>query len=195
MRYERNVQSRANRGLPPMGRDAWDRSAEGLRSNQERGGEQETRAREGLSELIQRSLANNNQGEDVVQVTVRDPDSGEDITTRPDSIGRNEDGDIDIVHDHKDKSGEDKVIYNCEQMRAQKIMLRDPETGQPTGRHIVTVSSAHPRLDEPSPLPRPSRPLARDSEIYFTDANGRPTHQWIIDDRAPGGGFWEPLGG
>ncbi len=190
VRYERHLQKRANLGDEPLSRDEWQASNDQLRANNARGTEQQDAAREGLAARLGRDLTDNNAGQ-VVQQTVTDPKTGDPVNTRPDSIGRNENGEIDLVHDHKDLSGADKVQDNDAQMRAQRTLLEDPD-----GRHVVTMSSNEPNLSPESgmaPEPRPTGPLARGSDVYFTDESGTVTHHWIADSDLPGGGEWDPV--
>ena len=183
------MQSRANRGMEPLSRDRWQATNDQLRVNSLRT-EQQDAAREGLREHLGRDLTDNNRGT-VVQRTVTDPKTGDPVKTRPDSIGRNDDGKIDLAHDHKDLSGDDEVQNNDSQMRAQRILLEDPD-----GRHVVTLSSNDPNLSsgpEVASEPRPTGPLARQSVVSFTDESGRVTRRWRPDSDLPGGGSWEPV--
>ncbi|MBC6972250.1 ADP-ribosyltransferase [Bacillus sp. Xin] len=165
-------------------RKKWDVINERLRKSQERGGEEEIKGRIALEEHLDRKLENNNAGE-VVTYT-----SSEGHLTRPDSIGRNDKGEIDLVHDHKHKMGEkDQTIHNDRQMRAEREMLEAEN-----GSHVVTISSDKPDLNGIPPKPRPSGPLGEKSDIYFTDPNsGKVTHKWEANPDLPGGGRWKKI--
>jgi hypothetical protein len=193
MRFERYKQRLRNQGRAdeleePNLREKWDASKERLEANRERGAEQEDNGREALKKAIGRpDLRNNNAGE-VEQATFKDPETGKDVTTRPDSIATNEKGEVDVVHDHKDLSGKEKVVYDTEQMRAERKMITASD-----GKHYVTVSSNEPNLTGSPPVPRPSAPLAEKSTIIYSDQGGQPTHQWVVKDSLPGGGYWKKL--
>ena len=190
MRYERYEQKCANKGTEPMTRGEWDASNDRLRNNSQTGSVDEANARQGLGDYLGRDdIENNNEGE-VVQKTV-DVD-GKDVTTRPDSIGRNADGQIDLVHDHKSLNGDNPVAYDTEQMQAQRRLLEPPD-GDPNGEHVVTLSRDAADLTGDPPTPRPSGPLGNKSAVYFTDSNGTVTHQWVPDASLSGGGSWEPV--
>ncbi|MBX3274058.1 MAG: hypothetical protein KF729_27580, partial [Sandaracinaceae bacterium] len=89
--------------------------------------------------------------------------------TRPDSIGRNAAGEIDLVHEHKHLGGQEQTVYNTRQMERQREM---------GGTHIVTMSSDSPDLTGNPPRPRPSGPLAQESTVYYTDSAGTVTAEW-----------------
>lgn len=115
-------------------------------------------------------------------------ESSEGHLTHPDSIARNEKGEIDLIHDHKHKSGaDDQVVYNDSQMRAVREMLEADN-----GEHIVTISSDHPDLDAIPPKPRPSGPLGKESTVYYSDPKtGKIIRGWESNPDLPGGGFWK----
>jgi hypothetical protein len=169
-RYKRNCQSRKNRGKEELPYDKWKEKHDRMRKNSKRGYKEEPKAREALESHIGRKLENNNEG------TVR-MHTSEGKTTRPDSIGLNSDGKIDLVHDHKHFTGEgDQVIYDTKQLRAERKMIETKE-----GKHIVTVSSDNPNFDDMPIRPRPSRKLVEYSEIYYTNpGSGKITHKWDV---------------
>ncbi|SFK76323.1 WXG100 family type VII secretion target [Bacillus sp. 5mfcol3.1] len=180
IRYDRHCEETKK----PLERKDWDARTENLRKSQERGREEEIKGRKALGEHLDRQLEDNNAGE-VVTYT-----SSEGHLTRPDSIGRNDKGEIDLVHDHKHKMGEkEQTIHNDSQMRAEREMLEDKN-----GSHVVTISSDKPDLNGIPPKPRPSGPLGEKSEIYYTDpSSGKVTHKWEGNSRLPGGGRWKKL--
>lgn len=102
---------------------------------------QEAKGRDALIKFLNRDLKNNNKGEVITHTS-------DGKTVRPDSIGKNADGKIDLVHDHKHfmDTTEDQVIYNDEQMRTEKDMI---QTGD--GKHVVTMSSDNAHLNEIPP--------------------------------------------
>ncbi|MGF9888460.1 T7SS effector LXG polymorphic toxin [Priestia megaterium] len=165
----------------PLDREKWDVRNENLKKITERGREEEIKGRKALGEHLDRKLENNNVGE-VVTYT-----SSEGHLTRPDSIGRNSKGEIDLVHDHKHKiSDKEHVIHNDSQMRAERELAQGKN-----GRHVVTISSDKPDLNGIPPKPRPSGPLAKESDIFYTDpSSGRVTHKWEYHPDIPGGGIW-----
>ncbi|MEB2267028.1 transposase [Priestia megaterium] len=165
----------------PLDREKWDVRNENLKKITERGREEEIKGRKALGEHLDRKLENNNVGE-VVTYT-----SSEGHLTRPDSIGRNSKGEIDLVHDHKHKiSDKEHVIHNDSQMRAERELAQGKN-----GRHVVTISSDKPDLNGIPPKPRPSGPLAKESDIFYTDpSSGRVTHKWEYNPDIPGGGIW-----
>ena len=87
--------------------------------------------------------------------------------TRPDSLGNG------IVHEHKHftKNG-DQVVYNTKQMDTQRKAF--------PGEHHVTISSDNPvDLLGAKPNPRPSGPLALESEVSYYDIKlNKITHTW-----------------
>ncbi|RWQ76923.1 ADP-ribosyltransferase [Bacillus cereus] len=180
IRYNRHCEETKE----PLERKEWDVKRENLRKSQERGREEEIKGRKALGEHLNRTLEDNNSGK-VVTYT-----SSEGHLTRPDSIGRNAKDEIDLVHDHKHKiSDKEHVIHNDSQMRAEREMLEDKN-----GSHIVTISSDKPDLNGIPPHPRPSGPLGKDSDVYYTDPNsGKVTHKWENNTRLPGGGRWKKL--
>ncbi|HDR6297909.1 TPA: ADP-ribosyltransferase [Bacillus cereus] len=177
IRYNRHCEETKE----PLERKEWDVKRENLRKSQERGREEEIKGRKALGEHLNRTLEDNNSGK-VVTYT-----SSEGHLTRPDSIGRNAKDEIDLVHDHKHKiSDKEHVIHNDSQMRAEREMLEDK-----SGSHIVTISSDKPDLNGIPPHPRPSGPLAKESDIFYTDPNsGKVTHKWEAHPDIPGGGIW-----
>lgn len=177
IRYNRHCEETKE----PLERKEWDVKRENLRKSQERGREEEIKGRKALGEHLNRTLEDNNSGK-VVTYT-----SSEGHLTRPDSIGRNAKDEIDLVHDHKYKiSDKEHVIHNDSQMRAEREMLEDK-----SGSHIVTISSDKPDLNGIPPHPRPSGPLAKESDIFYTDPNnGKVTHKWEAHPDIPGGGIW-----
>ncbi|WP_242808206.1 ADP-ribosyltransferase [Bacillus sp. N447-1] len=180
IRYNRHCEETKE----PLERKEWDVKRENLKKSQERGREEEIKGRKALGEHLNRTLEDNNSGK-VVTYT-----SSEGHLTRPDSIGRNAKDEIDLVHDHKHKISDKKhVIHNDSQMRAEREMLEDKN-----GSHIVTISSDKPDLNGIPPHPRPSGPLGKDSDVYYTDPNsGKVTHKWENNTRLPGGGRWKKL--
>ncbi|WP_439022118.1 ADP-ribosyltransferase [Bacillus thuringiensis] len=180
IRYNRHCEETKE----PLERKEWDVKRENLKKSQERGREEEIKGRKALGEHLNRTLEDNNSGK-VVTYT-----SSEGHLTRPDSIGRNAKDEIDLVHDHKHKiSDKEHVIHNDSQMRAEREMLEDK-----SGSHIVTISSDKPDLNGIPPKPRPSGPLAKESDIFYTDPNsGKVTHKWENNTRLPGGGRWKKL--
>ncbi|AAP10244.1 hypothetical protein [Bacillus cereus] len=177
IRYNRHCEETKE----PLERKEWDVKRENLKKSQERGREEEIKGRKALGEHLNRTLEDNNSGK-VVTYT-----SSEGHLTRPDSIGRNAKDEIDLVHDHKHKiSDKEHVIHNDSQMRAEREMLEDKN-----GSHIVTISSDKPDLNGIPPHPRPSGPLAKESDIFYTDPNsGKVTHKWGAHPDIPGGGIW-----
>ncbi|HDR7670810.1 TPA: ADP-ribosyltransferase [Bacillus wiedmannii] len=177
IRYNRHCEETKE----PLERKEWDVKRENLRESQERGREEEIKGRKALGEHLNRTLEDNNSGK-VVTYT-----SSEGHLTRPDSIGRNAKDEIDLVHDHKHKiSDKEHVIHNDSQMRAEREMLEDKN-----GSHVVTISSDKPDLNGIPPHPRPSGPLAKESDIFYTDPNsGKVTHKWEAHPDIPGGGIW-----
>ncbi|HDR7287785.1 ADP-ribosyltransferase [Bacillus cereus group sp. BfR-BA-00331] len=177
IRYNRHCEETKE----PLERKEWDVKRENLKKSQERGREEEIKGRKALGEHLNRTLEDNNSGK-VVTYT-----SSEGHLTRPDSIGRNAKDEIDLVHDHKHKiSDKEHFIHNDSQMRAEREMLEDKN-----GSHIVTISSDKPDLNGIPPHPRPSGPLAKESDIFYTDPNsGKVTHKWEAHLDIPGGGIW-----
>lgn len=100
-RYERHCKQSEK----PLDRKDWDVKNELFRKNRERGREEEIKDRKALEEHLDRQLENNNAGE-VVTYT-----SSEGHLTRPDSIGRNDKGEIDLVHEHKHQMGEKTKLF------------------------------------------------------------------------------------
>lgn len=192
MRYQRYLAKCEAEGRTPLPRTAlegdpsWQKANDQLRKNQERGLESQDSARKGLSELLGVPLEDNNRGD--TRSFTSPEDDGREVTTRPDSRGVDEDG-RPIIHEHKDKSGEDQVVNNDEQMRAQQRAAGED------GRHVVTMSSDEPNIKGKPPTPRPSGPLGNNenTEIYYTDSNGQVTHKWVPNERQPGGGTWRKL--
>lgn len=184
-RYERYCKQKENLGETSLDRKEWDVMNERVKKNRERGREEETKGRIALEKHLNRTLEDNN-ADEVVTYT-----SSEGYVTRPDSIGRNDKGEIDLIHDHKHKlGGEDQVIYSDGQIRAEREMIEDKKNGS----HVVTLSSDKAKLTASPPEPRPSGPLAEKSDIYFTDIKtGKVTHQWEPNPRLPGGGRWKKL--
>ncbi|TWD92476.1 putative ribonuclease toxin of YeeF-YezG toxin-antitoxin module [Neobacillus bataviensis] len=183
-RYERYCTEKVSLGEKPLDRSDWDVINERLRKNRVRGREEEIKGRKALEEHLNRPLEDNNT-DMVVTYT-----SSEGHVTRPDSIGRNNKGEIDLVHDHKHKSGEEQVVHNDSQIRAEREMIEDKKNGY----HVVTLSSDKPDLRAIPPTPRPSGPLGDKSVIYYTDPqNGKVTHKWEPNPRLPGGGRWKKL--
>ncbi|WFA85694.1 hypothetical protein [Paenibacillus amylolyticus] len=183
-RYERYCAEKKSIGEKPLDRNKWDIINERLRKNRERGREEELKGRKALKEYLGRELEDNNADEIVTYK------SSEGHVTRPDSIGRNEKGEIDLVHDHKHKTGgDDQIVHNDSQIRAEREMLQTKN-----GRHIVTISSDKPALDSSPPKPRPSGPLGEKSEIYYVDPKtGDITRKWQPNPRLPGGGRWKKI--
>ncbi|PEA52461.1 ADP-ribosyltransferase [Bacillus pseudomycoides] len=179
-RYERYYEGYVGKDKP-LDRKDWEVRNKNLRKIQERGREEEGKGRKALEEHLDRKLENNNVGE-VVTYT-----SSEGHLTRPDSIGRNAKGEIDLVHDHKHKiSDKEHVIHNDSQMRAERELAQETK-----GHHVVTLSSDKPDLNGIPPKPRPSGPLGKESEIYYTDPkSGKLTHKWEAHPDLPGGGIW-----
>lgn len=182
-RYERHCEEKKISGEKPLDRNKWDVINDRLRKNRDRGREEERKGREALEEHLGRKLENNNAD----QVTTHT--SSESYKTRPDSVGRNDKKEIDLVHDHKHKTGgDDQVIHNDKQIRAEREMLED----KVNGRHVVTLSSDKPELDAIPPKPRPSGPLGNNSDIFYTDPkSGKVTHVWEPNPDLPGGGRWK----
>ena len=184
VRYERYSEQKKNKGKKVLGRAEWDASNERLKQNRERGRVEEIKGRNALEEQLGRKLEDNN-SDKVVTYT-----SSEGHLTRPDSIGRNSKGEIDLVHDHKHKTGgKDQTVHNDRQMRAEREMLEDKN-----GRHVVTISSDKPKINDVPPQPRPTGPLGKLSDIYYTDpVNGGITHKWETNNKLPGGGRWKKI--
>ncbi|WP_297422957.1 hypothetical protein [Clostridium sp.] len=182
-RYDRYCEQKNNNGQEPLSREEWDKYNERISKNRSSGYEQEPKGREALEDYLDRKLNNNNRG--TVELHTSDGN-----TTRPDSIGRNDEGKIDLVHDHKHLTGEgDQVVYDTDQMRTQRQMLETDD-----GTHVVTMSSDKPNLEAIPPQPRPSGPLAQDSKVYYTEpGSGKITHEWVRNERLPGGGFWKKI--
>ncbi|MFE4572871.1 hypothetical protein [Paenibacillus chitinolyticus] len=184
-RYERYIEKQKNLGKQPEPRDKWDVINERLKNSSQRGMIEEGTGRQSLEDYLGRKIENNNEAP-VIKYT-----SSEGVETRPDSIGRNDKGEVDLVHDHKHKTGgEDQVIYNDDQMRAQREMIED----KLNGRHTVTMSSDKPDLYGNPPKPRPSGPLGKDSDVFYTDLKtGKITHVWEYNKDLPNGGRWKTL--
>ncbi len=184
-RYERYKEKQNNLGKKAKEREEWNTDQQRLDNNRKRGRVEEEKGRKSLENHLNRKLEDNNAG------TVRTHTSTEGHVTRPDSIGYNDKGEIDIVHDHKHKTGgNDQTVHNDSQMRAEREMIEDKQNG----RHIVTISSDKVNLAAIPPEPRPSGPLASKSEIFFTDTTtGEITHVWVANPRLPGGGRWKPV--
>ncbi|MGE7022143.1 pre-toxin TG domain-containing protein [Solibacillus cecembensis] len=183
-RYERYSKEKKNKDEKALDRKDWDTANERLRKNRERGRVEEIKGRKALEGHLNRELKDNNTN-DVVTYT-----SSEGHVTRPDSIGRNTKGEIDLVHDHKHKTGgKDQTVHNDSQMRAEREMLEDKN-----GRHVVTISSDKPNINGVPPQPRPSGPLGTTSDVYYTNPeNGKVTHVWESNHRLPGGGRWKKV--
>ena len=178
-RRYRYLRARENYGEPALAHGPWRAQAEQNIQNQQAGSEQEGRARDGLGRHLGRELDDSNAAESRVQ------EGG----TRPDSVGRDSDGDVDLVHDHKHLSGEDQTVYDTEQMRRQRELAGD-------GEHVVTMSSDSPDLGGDPPRPRPSGPLADPQEgstVLYTDSeSGDVTHEWV-PATADEPGRWDPI--
>ena len=130
-------------------------------------------------------LEDNNRG-NVKEFVVKD--KGKDgktkkVKTRPDSLGDNNS----VVHDHKHFSKGDQYQDLDSQMRAQRKVAKDSN-----GTHVVTMSSSQPNLKGKPPKPRPSGPLAKDSDVYYTDKDGDVTHKWGKDKKTKEMG-WQPV--
>jgi RHS repeat-associated protein len=156
-RYE---QAQANYGDPVQPYARWRARAEQNIENQRRGSARERAAREGLARHRGRPLLDGNASETLLQ------ENG----TRPDSYAM-ADGEIDLVHDHKHLGGREQVVYDTEQFAAQREVAGD-------GEHVVTISSDHPNLNGVPPEPRPSRPLAEASTVYYADSEGNILFVW-----------------
>lgn len=106
------------------------------------------------------------------------------ITTRPDGTRPNREGGLDVV-EHKHLSGNEPVLDDSSQLRAQRAMAEANN-----GRHEILISSDQPLGQNGQPQARPSRPLGQsDSTIYFYDqSSGQITHEWNE-------GRWEPFSG
>jgi RHS repeat-associated protein len=178
MRYARHKARSKAAGVEPLPRSKWDKAKEQADKNRRRGSVKEDNARKGLEQHIGGKLDNNN-----TDAPVTHTHDGK--TTRPDSVGTDKDGNK-VVHDHKDKTGKDKVIYDDDQMKAQRDMAGED------GRHIVTTSSDKPKLTADPPEPRPSKPLAEKSEVHYTNKDGKVTHTWDKDAK-DGDGAWVPV--
>ena len=126
-------------------------------------------------------LEDNNRGK--VQ-ELRDKKTG--VATKPDSLGKDKKGKP-IIHDHKHFSKGKQVQNRSPQMKAQQNIAKDKN-----GRHVVTMSSSKPSLNGNPPKPRPSGPLAKKSEVYYTDKDGNVTHQWK-KDKETGKGYWDQI--
>ncbi|WP_394829445.1 RHS repeat-associated core domain-containing protein [Pendulispora albinea] len=170
-----------NPGGKPMSRKEWDASAEQARSNRRKGTAMESKSRAALEKTTGRKLEDNNS-----------PPGGkkpaEKYGTRPDSVGRNEDGKVDFTHDNKHftggKDGKGNQVQNNDaQMQAQRQMAKDNG-----GEHHVTLSSDNPSLKGDPPQPRPSGPLGKESNVHYYDKNeDKITHTWNSEM-----GEWEP---
>ncbi|WP_433595194.1 pre-toxin TG domain-containing protein [Lysinibacillus xylanilyticus] len=184
VRYQRYSEQKENKNEKVLDRKDWDKSNERLRQNRERGRAEEIKGRDSLENQLGRKLEDNNSDKVVTHT------SSEGHLTRPDSIGRNSKGEIDLVHDHKHKTGgNDQTVHNDRQIRAEREMLEDKN-----GRHVVTISSDKPNINGVPPQPRPSGPLGELSDIYYTDTkSGKITHQWESDPLLPGGGKWSKI--
>jgi hypothetical protein len=186
-RFERYLQAAKNEGRPPLPESKWKTLKDQLEKNRKFGIEQENRAREGVKKFTGRDLKNNNAGE-VFQPTVKDPKSGRSVATRPDSVASNAESKIDLVHDHKTVTGSDKVVYETEQIRAQKQLVAGGK-----GDHIVSISTDKPKFTKIPPEPRPSGPLANRSQVVYTTKEGLVTHTWVVDIQRKGGGYWKKI--
>ncbi|KQY87320.1 hypothetical protein ASD24_05515 [Paenibacillus sp. Root52] len=98
-RYERHIQKQKNLGKKPLPRDKWDAAYKNLKNSSQRGAAEEVKGRKALEDQLGRKIENNN------EALVIEYKSSEGVDTRPDSIGRNKEGAIDLVHDHKHKTG------------------------------------------------------------------------------------------
>ncbi|WP_244908328.1 MULTISPECIES: ADP-ribosyltransferase, partial [Paenibacillus] len=184
-RYERYIEKQKNLDKEIKPREEWDSDRIRMENNRQRGRVEEESGRKALEQHLGQKLDNNNTGE------IRTHTSSEGHVTRPDSIGRSTNGEINLVHDHKHKTGEgQQVIHNDSQMRAQREMLED----KVNGLHVVTLSSDKPSLADVPPSPRPSAPLGEKSKVYYTDPlKNVITHVWETNPRLPGGGRWKKL--
>ena len=186
IRYERYCKEKTEKGKVPKSREEWDKLCETINNNRTNGYANEPIGRDALNDYLDNhEIVNNNQGE-ILTHTV------EGRTVRPDSIGRNAEGQIDLVHDHKHFTGQsqDQVLYNDAQIRAERDML-ELDVG---GKHVVTISSEAPNLNGIPPQPRPSISLGELSDIYYVDpVSQKITHQWKVNDKLPGGGFWKKV--
>ncbi|MBN1046988.1 ADP-ribosyltransferase [Clostridium botulinum] len=172
IRYERYCNNKKNEGINPECREEWDKLNERIKNNRSLGYKNEPIGRESLRDYLgknENELINNNNSGNMYTNTM------DGKTVRPDSIGVNNEGNIEIVHDHKHfTSKNDQEIFNDAQMRAERDMIEAPN-----GKHIVTMSSDFPDLNGIPPKPRPSGPLAERSDIYYTDTScGKITHKW-----------------
>jgi RHS repeat-associated protein len=190
VRFDRHKARSKAAGRKPLSRNKWDKSRRQLNKNRTRGKEKEDKGRnglakkEGLKTTNKRNprpgkIRNNNENKPVQHT--KDKGKAAETTTQPDSIGKDKNGKK-IIHDHKDKSGKDKVIYDDKQMQSQREMAGKD------GRHVVTTSSDDPNLKGKPPEPRPSKNLAEKSEVYYTDDNGDVTHEWNKKNNR-----WDPV--
>ncbi|MGX1828945.1 contractile injection system protein, VgrG/Pvc8 family [Paenibacillus taichungensis] len=183
-RYERYLERKKNEGKVPKPRDQWDQDNLRAENNRKKGAEAEDKGRKALSEHFPGKEVIDNNGPD------HKTHEKNGKVTRPDSIGYNDNKQIDLVHDHKHKTGgKEQVIHNDKQMEAQRDMLED----KVNGKHVVTISSDKPNLSGSPPKPRPSKPLGEKSEIYYVDiTSGQIKYKWISNPKFPGGGKWIP---
>lgn len=188
IRYQEYLQrcsneGRANQDVLP--RDRWQQQKDQLAKSREFGMAEEASGRKALQEHVNRELKNNNEG-NVQTKTVFDKELGRDVTTRPDSVPK--DGKLDLVHDHKTKRGEDLVVYDDSQLRAQRKMLVDG------GKQYITISGEAPLRPGELPPARPSEPLGsnRNVEVLYV-SEGKVTHRWKPEKSAPTGGSWVPV--
>lgn len=176
IRFERNKISRENRELEPYeSYEAWYKDVERIRRNSSQGRIAEEKSRQALKN-IGIDVENNNTG----TVDMYTDKTGK--RTRPDGLATNGDK-IEAIHEHKHfTKAEDQVVYRTKQMEAQEEMSK--KNGS---KHIVTMSSDSPKLNGNPPSPRPSGPLAKQSDIYYVDLDsGKITAEWNKKE-----GIWE----
>jgi len=183
IRYERYKESKDNSNQTAKERDDWQVDRDRVKKNQRRGKEQEDAGRSGISEELGIDFDNNNTNSTCTfscnDTGTTNPDNVDNTKTRPDSIGKDAQGNT-VIHEHKDVSGDPPVVYNTDQMKAQRDAT--DSDGNPV-RHVVTISSKAGLDGNDTPIARPSKPMSEPntrgnvSQIYYSN-NGQVTHKW-----------------
>ncbi len=165
-RYDRNAQSRDQRGLDELPPDDWQRSSNQVQQNQSTGSNAENAA---LGDL---GIENNNAAGQ--QQTFP---KGDNTVTRPDGVTDNALVDVKSMPNEPGPNGEPNTLYNSEQLRAQQA------AAQESGREPVTVISNN----NPSAV-RPSGPLAEESTVLHHNPETGQFSAWNPETNG-----WDPI--
>ncbi|MGB0867178.1 MAG: polymorphic toxin-type HINT domain-containing protein, partial [Granulosicoccaceae bacterium] len=160
-------------------RDKWDEQLKTIRDNRTQGIERETNARNDLDQVFGEDaeiIDNNAKIECRVQCDNRVE------TSIPDTIVKDQDGNVIAIVEHKDVSGQNPVVYNTGQLEGQRtgtsLDANGNEIDTSKAKHYVAISSDAPVVDG-TPTARPSGPLGEKSTVLYYDHNsGKYTHTW-----------------